>query len=240
MPAFDANELLDVVAAVESPIIVVATDEYGATLKLWVDHASKAGILPSVVALVGPKTVVPEPARTVQFTAVKDTVIRHRTEAFVTLLNAGISFTHSDADAFWQKDAKEDLATYSEDLVYSQGTIHPLAAWKTWGFVACCGLFRAKPTALNFLRAVLPAVHMSDQEPTNMQLIQRGIHWQAPGDPEHTAVVRSCMVKCWRKPLRGVCPDGLSVAILPMREYQRIPVPGADAAAKIIHHLRLP
>lgn len=240
MIAFNTDELCTAVQAVPTPVVVFVTDEYEDTFRRWLVHAAAARILPSVVALAGPQTgsLVAAPARAVRFDADKSSVLRYRTKAFVALLEAGLGFIHSDADAFWLSDAREDLAAYSEDLVYSQGTIHPVAAWRAWGFVACCGLFRAHPRAVGFFRDVLAETTSCDQESTNQQLMRRGVRWVVPEAPEHTGHVLSREVRCWKTAIRGLCPDGLSVAVLPMREYQRICVPGAEP--RVIHHLRLP
>lgn len=167
-----------------------------------------------------------------------------RIGVFTELLSHGEEFIHSDIDAIWVQNPLEvgSAATCSEDLVFSQGTVWPPDIHDQWGFVLCCGWFRAKPTPAvrEFFRALDADVRRTgdDQISVNRLLAALGAEWSHSRSGEYQLAFRDRMVQCWTRPIRAVAGAGLlSVALLPHREFQRLPESTPQAVVK---HLLTP
>jgi len=153
-----------------------------------------------------------------------------RIAVFSQLLAEGEPFVHSDIDAVWIRNPLETGAACSrkEDLLFSQGTVWPPDVHARWGFVLCCGWFRGLPTpaAQDFFRALQAHVIASgdDQLSVNRLLLSSGGRWSQGPVGEYALPFRDRQVQCWSQPLRLTTSSGsLSVALLPHREFQRLP-----------------
>lgn len=152
-----------------------------------------------------------------------------RIGVFCRLLDEREEFIHSDADAFWSRNplVEGSACVLGDDLVFSQGTYWPPDIHDQQGFVLCCGWFRARPTdaARRFLSAVESdaATTQNDQASVNRLLVAGGARWDA-GERDYALPFRDRMIHCWTRPIRAtVRSSSLSVAMLPHREFQRIP-----------------
>ena len=165
-----------------------------------------------------------------------------RIGVFRALLAAGEEFIHSDADAVWlrnplQEGSARDLP---DDLVFSQGTVWPPDVHDRWGFVLCCGWFRARPTAVvhAFFRALENDVRAigDDQICVNRLLAAAGATWQHAGSGDYRLMFRDRPLECWSTPIHAILPTAsLSVALLPHGEFQRLPE--ATERAVVKHYL---
>jgi hypothetical protein len=164
-----------------------------------------------------------------------------RIGVFRQLLAAGEEFIHSDIDAIWIKNPLQcgSASGCEQDLIFSQGTVWPPEIHDRWGFVLCCGWFWAKPSSATaaFFAALEPHVRASgdDQISVNRLLAELGAQWsQCKSDYQLPFLDR--LVQCWSQPISASTGTGeLSVALLPQREFQRLPENSADAIVK--HYL---
>jgi len=171
-----------------------------------------------------------------------------RIGVFSELLAGGQGFIHSDIDAIWLRHPLREGAAVgcTEDLVFTQGTVWPPDVHRQWGFVLCCGWFWAKPTpaAQRFFAALEGDVRYTgdDQISVNRVLAGAGAHWEAGPHGDYQLPFRDQQVQCWTKTIRartaapGFSP-ALSIALLPHREFQRLPEPWGPA---IVKHLLTP
>jgi hypothetical protein len=169
---------------------------------------------------------------------------QQRIRIFRTLLAAGEEFIHSDIDAIWIHNPlyRGAAAGRDEDLLFSQGTVWPFDVHRRWGFVLCCGWFWAKPTApvLAFFEALEADVKLTgdDQISVNRLLSAMGARWSHADADEYCLRLREHVVQCWSRPIRATTTIGsLSVALLPQREFQRLP---EDTEHAIVKHLLTP
>lgn len=152
-----------------------------------------------------------------------------RLRVFCRLLADGEEFIHSDADAIWVRNplVEGSARDLRDDLVFSQGTYWPPDVHERLGFVLCCGWFWARPTdeARAFFRAVEDDARTSrnDQVSLNRVLAARGARWSR-GESDYDLPVGERLFRCWREPIRATLDtSSLTVAMLPHREFQRIP-----------------
>ncbi len=96
-------------------------------------------------------------------------------------LENGTAIIHTDLDAFWCGRAADYLDDVTEDLVFSREFGLPKHIVAKWGFVLCCGFFRANhtPSARAFFRLWQKHVekHGDDQVALNTLLAARGVQW---------------------------------------------------------------
>jgi hypothetical protein len=166
----------------------------------------------------------------------------HRIQVFTALLRAGEEIVHSDTDAIWLRNPLEvgSAAGREEDLLFSQGTVWPPEAHDRWGFVLCCGWFRARPTraAVSFFEALELDVRSSgdDQISVNRLLLASGASWERDESSGYRLPLRDRWMSCWRAPITArLRMPQLAVALLPHREFQRLPEAYEDAVVK--HYL---
>ena len=57
------------------------------------------------------------------------------------ILNTGVNYLHSDADAIWLKDVRESVFRHQTDFVTSRARGTPPSAMEKWGFVMCLGFY---------------------------------------------------------------------------------------------------
>jgi hypothetical protein len=165
-----------------------------------------------------------------------------RIRVFSALLAAGEEVVHSDIDAIWLRNPLREGSACGrqEDLLFSQGTVWPPDVHDQWGFVLCCGWFRARPTmaAKAFFQGLEADVHVSgdDQISVNRLLALLGVRWSRSRTGDYQLPFRDRMMQCWSEPVSGATSAGpLSVALLPHREFQRLPEDSAHALVK--HYL---
>lgn len=151
---------------------------------------------------------------------------RLRVEVFAAFGHAGIPFIHSDADAIWLRSPYAAALATDADLAFSQGTVWPHDIARLWGFVLCCGFFAARsgPHMAGFLDCVARHVRAEadDQVAFNRALREAKINWRGVDD----GVERRWENRSFRifpSPVMGRTIDGLSVALLPHRQFARLP-----------------
>jgi hypothetical protein len=167
-----------------------------------------------------------------------------RIRVFSELLAAGQEFVHSDIDAIWIRNPLRtgSAVERDEDLVFSQGTVWPPDVHDQWGFVLCCGWFRARPTlaARAFFEGLERDVRQTgdDQISVNRLLSTLGANWSHGRTGEYQLDFRDRVVQCWTRAVRAQTTAGpLSVALLPHREFQRLP---EDSEHAIVKHYLTP
>jgi hypothetical protein len=165
-----------------------------------------------------------------------------RIRIFSELLAAGEEVVHSDIDAVWVRNPLREGSACGreEDLLFSQGTVWPPDVHDRWGFVLCCGWFRARPTLLAqaFFQGLEADVQGSgdDQISVNRLLALLGAQWSRVRTGDYQLPFRDRAVQCWTEPIRAVTTNGgLSVGLLPHREFQRLPDDSSHALVK--HYL---
>lgn len=92
------------------------------------------------------------------------------------LLENGIDFIHSDADAIWLKNPSH-LFEKDADLIVSQGTTWPRNFFNRHGFTLCLGLFyvKANTHTLQFFKSLLWEMEQfrDDQKAFNLLLLEQ-------------------------------------------------------------------
>jgi hypothetical protein len=150
-----------------------------------------------------------------------------RIQVFKCLVDNGVDFIHSDADAVWLRDPVDRYYTEHKDidLVISQGTVWPPDVFTQWNFVLCCGFFvlRANRRTETLLRELETDVKLTgdDQISINRLIYRRNMRWTIGSS--------------YRLPFRGVqllmsenmivgAGDGLTVGVIPFAEVPRFHV----------------
>lgn len=162
-----------------------------------------------------------------------------RIQVFTSLLRAGEEIIHSDTDAIWLRNPLQSgsAVARTEDILFSQGTVWPPDVHDAWGFVLCCGWFRAKPTpgVVSFFSALEGDVRASgdDQVSVNRSLLAAGAIWERNDAAAYRLPFGDRWLQCWAAPLVArLSAPSLRVALLPHREFQRLPEATADAVVK--------
>jgi hypothetical protein len=166
-----------------------------------------------------------------------------RIEVFSALCAAGIDFIHSDVDAVWLRDPRKDFfSDGGPDLVISQGTVWPPDVHRQFGFVLCCGLFKLRSTPAS--RGLLSElrVHVGttgdDQISLNRLIAQRTPRWQWESAAPFRVQGPGAEFLSAESTFLGACADGLRLAILPHRLFQRVPLESAEMP--YVKHLLTP
>jgi len=152
-----------------------------------------------------------------------------RLEIFAALCRSGVDFFHSDADAFWTRDPREDCRALGVDLVFSQGTICPRAAVRQWGFVLCCGFYyvQATPATTDFLETVSRCCtemdQPHDQVALNTLLLEIGVDWEKNYPKSELREFRGEMLSYFSRPILGRCQAAnLDLCLLPHHLFPRL------------------
>jgi len=154
-----------------------------------------------------------------------------RISVFKYLVDFGIDFIHSDADAVWLKNPIPDFYEpyRSFDILISQGTIWPEPVFKLWGFVLCCGFFMMRST--EFTKSLLDKLgtHVmttgDDQISLNCVVASQDMQWH------YTSSAYLSIGK-----YRLLCSDDLitgkgnkiSIAVLPFKKFPRLYIPNTE------------
>jgi hypothetical protein len=233
-----------------APLVVTFADSgYQPLLQIWVRRLRQLGI--ERVKVFCLDAAVREwcdgegvDAVQIEWSGALDDLWQQRVRIFRTLLAAGEEFIHSDIDAIWVHNPlrRGAAAGRDEDLLFSQGTVWPFDVHQRWGFVLCCGWFWAKPTVPTraFFEALESDVKLTgdDQISVNRVLAGMGLRWSPAGAGDYYLRLREHLVQCWSRPICATTTTGsLSVALLPQREFQRLP---EDAEHAIVKHFLTP
>lgn len=132
-------------------------------------------------------------------------------------VTAGTTFVHTDLDAFWLSSPWARLSAAPDDLVFSREFGLPKRLVPKWGFVLCCGFFRANatPGTHAFFRLWHTHVdkHGDDQFALNMLLDELGVVWEETSFGDHVA--HRCIVE--------VEGERVSILSLPYKDFSREP-----------------
>ncbi len=148
-----------------------------------------------------------------------------RIQLFRALVDSGIDFIHSDADAVWLRDPIERYYTEQKgvDLIASQGTIWPPDVFKQWNFVLCCGFFvlRANKRTAILLRELEADVELSgdDQVSVNRVVFRRNMRWEIKSS--FYLPFRDVQLLFSKNMIVGK-GDNLTVSIIPFAEVPRL------------------
>jgi hypothetical protein len=224
-------------------VITFADSNYLPLLQIWLSRLKELGVARVKVFCLDSKTAdwcasQSVSAAQIHWSGNLSELWVQRIQVFSALLAAGEEFVHSDTDAIWIKNPLRtgSACGLEEDLIFSQGTVWPPDVHDRWGFVLCCGWFRAKPTLATqaFFQGLEADVQGTgdDQISVNRLLAMLGAQWEArTGD--YQLPFRDRMVQCWMRPIRAKTTAGpLSVAMLPHREFQRLPEASEQAVVK--------
>jgi len=228
--------------------ITFANEPFLPLLAPWLDSLQRLGVRRIRVYGLDAATVAWCEGRGIEATSLpwngtRGELWRIRIGSFCRLLDEGQDFIHSDADAFWSRNplAEGSACGLEDDLVFSQGTYWPPDVHDHQGFVLCCGWFRARATdaARRFMRAVEgdAATTRNDQVSVNRRLVAAGASWDG-GECDYELPFGERRIRCWTRPIHATLRESpLSVALLPHREFQRIP----DAYDRpFVRHFLLP
>ena len=147
-------------------------------------------------------------------------------QVFAALIDRGVSFVHSDADAFWLRDPSPHFSEVSQaDLVFSSGTSHPREAFSAWGFTLCAGFFfaQANPKTQYFFHQALAISERigNDQLGLNQAVIEDGLVWDTTKVSARKVSGPSGVVT-FDQALLGRGQSGLEVVLLPHALFARI------------------
>jgi hypothetical protein len=235
-------------AARPDPVTITFVDaNYLPLLELWLPRLAQLGVERVKVFCLDATTLQwcrshGVSAAQVDWTGNLRDLWAKRIQIFSELLAAGQEFIHSDIDAIWIRNPLRTGSAVGrdEDLVFSQGTVWPPDVHDQWGFVLCCGWFRARPTlaARAFFEGLEQDVMQTgdDQISVNRLLSVLGAQWSHGRTGEYQLGFRERVVQCWTRAVRAQTTAGpLSVALLPQREFQRLPESSEHAIVK--HYL---
>jgi hypothetical protein len=140
------------------------------------------------------------------------------------LVADGYTVVHSDVDAIWNRNPLDRVSGVKADIIFSQGTIWPHDVHEKTGAILCCGFFmiRSGPGAEQFMDAWCSAMRSDDddQRAVNRLLAEMGMRW---GEADYTITFADREFRCFRDTQYFSADSGLEVALLPHREFQRIP-----------------
>jgi hypothetical protein len=228
------------------PLIVTFSDaQYLPLLDQWVQRLERLGLRRIRIYGLDATTVAWCRRRGVDSVALswkhgdlRDLWIQ-RIQVFTSLLREGEEIIHSDSDAVWLRNPLQcgSAVGRSEDLLFSQGTVWPPDVHDAWGFVLCCGWFRARatPGVLSFFSALQEDVRSTgdDQISVNRLLHAAGADWEQDDAAAYRLPFREGWMRCWKLPIVArLRAPALSVALLPHREFQRLPETTPDAVVK--------
>ena len=228
------------------PLVITFSDAaYLPLLEIWLARMRQLGVAPVRVYCLDAPTLAwcrseGVACELVRWSGSLQDLWLQRVRIISSLLATGQEIIHSDTDAVWTKNPlREGSARLGEqDLMFSQGTVWPDDVHDRWGFVLCCGWFRARPSpaACRFFQAleVDIAVTADDQISVNRLLLAWGVQWKR-STSDYRLSFRDRTVQCWHSPLTATA-GSLSVALLPHREFQRLPEPGGG----IVKHYLTP
>lgn len=163
------------------------------------------------------------------FNGLLDELWLFRVRVFEALVNLGVNFIHSDADAVWLADPRQYCSDLDVDLAISPGTVWPFEAVELWGFVLCCGFFcaRATPKMASFLQQVKQTtiVHRDDQAALNRVLLKAGVDWGTDTLAYDVQEVMERQFRNYDRVVFGrtVSAFDLKLALLPQHLFQRVP-----------------
>jgi hypothetical protein len=230
------------------PLVVVFSDaSYLPLLQLWVRRVSELYVRRLQVYCLDDCTSDWCRSEGIANVSMKwDGDLRHlwvqRIRVFSALLAAGEEFIHSDIDAIWIRNPLQagSARDSAEDLVFSQGTVWPPDIHDQWGFVLCCGWFWAKPSAAaqRFFEALETDVQRTgdDQISVNRLLAAYQVRWSHSRQGEYQHAFGDRHVQCWSHVIRAQA-GALSIALLPQREFQRLP---DDPEQVVVKHYLTP
>jgi|GEM_PF-3566151 len=160
-----------------------------------------------------------------------------RTETFLELLETDQSFLHSDADAIWLGDPWPFITSAGADITLSQGTIWPPDVVSRRGFVACCGFFHTESNSRTkeFFQNLTAhtAITSDDQVSLNRLFDDFDIAWDVSQKSAETKTYQGVPFRCFESTVFGLSKrTGLTVALLPHREFQRLHTPEHSATVK--------
>jgi len=169
---------------------------------------------------------------------------RMRARCFLDLVDKGVAFVHSDADAIWLRNIPQNVFG-TKDICFSQGTTHPPFAFKEVGFVVCCGLFMSKPTSgsLEFFRHLHANVEVTqdDQRSVNNILRKQKTVWTYPKNGYTVALPKGKSITSWESALTGYCEGlDLPLRVLPHWAVQRAIDTHAKADQAYVKHFLSP
>lgn len=153
------------------------------------------------------------------------TLWKLRIQLFRVLVDSGIDFIHSDADAVWLRDPIARYYTEQKDLdlIASQGTIWPPDVFTQWNFVLCCGFFvlRANERTEIFLRKLEVDVEITgdDQVSVNRLILQHDVTWNI--ESPYPLQFQNAKILLSRKMIVGE-GDGLRIGVIPFAEVPRL------------------
>jgi hypothetical protein len=166
-----------------------------------------------------------------------------RIEVFSDLCAAGVDFVHSDVDAVWLRDPRDQFLNDREaDLTISQGTVWPPDVHRRFGFVLCCGLFRLRSTPRTQQLLGELRHHVSgtgdDQVSLNQLVAARDPRWEIAQEQAYYTEGNGLRFLCCRSAIRATGADGLRISVLPHHLFQRLPVVGPEPP--YVQHLLTP
>jgi len=236
-------------ASSSSPLIVTFANEgFLPMLEVWTASLARLGVRRLRIYGLDDATLAwcssrGIETRSMSWSGTRRELWQARLGVFRQLLDDGEDFIHSDADAIWIRNPLEEgsAPALASDLVFSQGTYWPEDVHDGQGFVVCCGWFRARPTeaARRFLHEAEEACRTTrdDQITINRLLVDGGARWE-PTDADYTIPFRDRVIRCWNRPIHArLGATGLTVALLPHREFQRLP---ESYDGVIVRHFLLP
>lgn len=242
----DLSALADVISAGREEVtLVVADDGYREVVLNWLVAARSAGRADAVVctlddALHRHLESLGIPSARLPWDGSLPGLWETRTRLVRELLVRGTAVTHSDADAVWLRDPAPHIAAHPQaDLIASQGTVWPVDALRTLGFVVCCGFFHLRATArsVQLLDEVLQVMAhdpgRDDQAALNRVLAARRAQWLLP-PVEAELAVGGTPFWTYQDTVVGQAADGLMTAVLPHTSFQRLPAGGSPV---VVHHL---
>ena len=230
----------------DDPLIVTFSDaEYLPLLHCWLARLARLGIRRCRVYGLDATTVEWCRRRGIDTVALswkrgdlRDLWVQ-RIQVFSSLLREGEEFIHSDTDAVWLRNPLRSGSAVerTEDILFSQGTVWPPDVHSAWGFVLCCGWFRARstPGVISFFSALENDVRASgdDQISVNRLLLGAGANWGRNDAAAYRLAFRDKWLQCWETPIVArLGAPALSVALLPHREFQRLPESTGEAIVK--------
>ena len=215
----DFDKVLAPVVERDSVIVTQVAYNYFPIFEIWYRAMQRLGVHNILLIALDPLTVEKARSAGIHYwylpifgfqKSVRRLIWTETLKVRQKILNAGVNYLHSDADAIWQRDVRAQVLNHKTDFVTSMAQGTPKSALESWGFVMCLGFYfcrsNQRTRAIYDRYIEMTAALGHDQNGLNQLLFEQGLTWTPAGEGL----------------LHGTCSDnGISVTAIPQEIVAR-------------------